>query len=177
MKWIHILARVENSWRVSDYTWRLWTNVVALVINRLMIPVWALFIISHCRVHLWKLLMPIFISEEIPTYHIIATPMIFFTHRSWIFCGIISPPFKFTFIKLIYLGRVTQICVKKLITIGSDNGLSPGRRLAIIWNNAVIYFIRHIGKNFSEFLIEIQTFTKKKVYFKMSSGDHLFSVL
>ena len=73
--------------------------------------------------------------------------------------GIISPPFKFTFIKLIYLGRVTQICVKKLTTIGSDNGLSPGRRLAIIWNNAVIYLIRHIGKNFSEFLIEIQTFT------------------
>ena len=31
-------------------------------------------------------------------------------------------------------GRVTHICIGKL-TIGSDNGLSPGRSRAIIWNN------------------------------------------
>ena len=29
-------------------------------------------------------------------------------------------------------GRVTHICVRKLTIIGSDNGLSPGRRQAII---------------------------------------------
>ena len=28
-------------------------------------------------------------------------------------------------------GRVTHICVSKLTIIGSDNGLSPGRRQAI----------------------------------------------
>ena len=33
-------------------------------------------------------------------------------------------------------GRVTHICVSKLTTIGSDNGLSPGRRQAIIWTKA-----------------------------------------
>ena len=33
---------------------------------------------------------------------------------------------------LTHLGRVTHICVSKLIIIGSDNGLSPGRRQAII---------------------------------------------
>ena len=33
-------------------------------------------------------------------------------------------------------GRVTHICVSKLNIIGSDNGLSPGRRQAIIWTNA-----------------------------------------
>ena len=33
-------------------------------------------------------------------------------------------------------GRVTHICVGKLTTIGSENGLSPGRRQAIIWTNA-----------------------------------------
>ena len=32
--------------------------------------------------------------------------------------------------------RVTHICVSNLIFIGSDNGLSPGRRQAIIWTNA-----------------------------------------
>ena len=33
---------------------------------------------------------------------------------------------------LTHWGRVTHICVRKLATIGSDNGLSPGRRQAII---------------------------------------------
>ena len=35
-------------------------------------------------------------------------------------------------------GRVTQICVSTLNIIGSDNGVSPGRRQAIIWTNAGI---------------------------------------
>ena len=30
---------------------------------------------------------------------------------------------------------MTHICVSKLTIIGSDNGLSPGRRQAIIWTN------------------------------------------
>ena len=34
--------------------------------------------------------------------------------------------------KLTHGGRVTHICVSKLTIIGSDNGLSPGRRQAII---------------------------------------------
>ena len=37
--------------------------------------------------------------------------------------------------------RVTHICVANLAIIGSDNGLSPGRRQAIIWTNAGILFI------------------------------------
>ena len=46
-------------------------------------------------------------------------------------------------------GRVTHICVSKLTTIGSDNGLSPGQRQAIIWTNAGILLIRPSGANFS----------------------------
>ena len=34
--------------------------------------------------------------------------------------------------------------------IGSDNGLSPDRRQAIIWTNAGILLIRSLGINFSE---------------------------
>ena len=52
-------------------------------------------------------------------------------------------------------GRVTHICVSKLNTIGSDNGLSPGRRQAIIGINAGILLIGPLGTNFSEDLIEI----------------------
>ena len=36
---------------------------------------------------------------------------------------------------LTHWGRVTHICVGNLTLIGSDNGLSPGRRHAIIWTN------------------------------------------
>ena len=67
-------------------------------------------------------------------------------------------------------GRVTHICVSKLIIIGSDNGLSPGRRQAIIWTNAGILLIWPLGTNFSEILIEIHAFSFKKMHLKMSSG-------
>ena len=43
---------------------------------------------------------------------------------------------------LTHWGRVTHICVDTNTNIGSDNGLSPGRRQAIIWTNAGILLIR-----------------------------------
>ena len=50
-----------------------------------------------------------------------------------------------------------------------DNGLSPDRRQAIIWTNAGILLIRPLGTNFSGILIEIHTFSFKKMHLKMSS--------
>ena len=66
---------------------------------------------------------------------------------------------------LTHCGRVTHIYVSRLTIIGSDNGLSPGRRQAIIWTNAGILLIWPLGTNFSEILIGIQTFS----FMKMSS--------
>ena len=60
-----------------------------------------------------------------------------------------------------------HICVSKQTIIGSDNGLSPGRRQAIIWMNAGILFIGPYEANLSEILIEIQTFSFKKMHLKM----------
>ena len=57
--------------------------------------------------------------------------------------------------ELTHWGRVTHSCVNKLPIIGSDNGLSPGRRQAVIWTNAGIVLIGPLGTNFSEILIEI----------------------
>ena len=71
---------------------------------------------------------------------------------------------------LTHWGWVTHICVSKLTSIASDNGLSPGQRQAIIWNTAGILFIGPLGTNFSEILIEIQTFSLKKIRLKMSSA-------
>ena len=69
---------------------------------------------------------------------------------------------------LTHWGRVMHICVGKLTIIGSDNGLSPGRRQAIIWTNAGLLLIWPLGTNFSEFLIEIQIFLLNKIGLKVS---------
>ena len=71
---------------------------------------------------------------------------------------------------LTHSGLVTHICVGKLTIVGSDNGLSPERRQAIIWTNAGILLTGPLGTNLSEVLIEIQTFWLKKIRLKMSSA-------
>ena len=68
---------------------------------------------------------------------------------------------------------MTHKCVNKLARMVSDNGLSPGRRQVIIWANARILLIGPLGTNFSEILVEICTFSVKKMHFKMSSGKWL----
>ena len=59
---------------------------------------------------------------------------------------------------------MTHICVGNLTIIGSDNGLSPGRRKAIILINDGILLIGPLGTNFSELLIEIQPFIQEKAF-------------
>ena len=66
---------------------------------------------------------------------------------------------------------MTHICVSKLTVIASDSGLSPGRRQAIIWNNDGILLIWPLATSFSKILIEIHSFSFKKMrHLKMSSG-------
>ena len=67
---------------------------------------------------------------------------------------------------------MAHIYVSKLTTIGSNNGLSPGRCQAIIWTNAGILLIGPSETNFRGILIEIHTFLFKKIHFKMSSGKY-----
>ena len=62
------------------------------------------------------------------------------------------------------------MCVGKLSIIGSDNGLSPERRQAIIRTNAGILLIGPLGTNFSEISFEILIFSFKKMRLKVSSG-------
>ena len=71
---------------------------------------------------------------------------------------------------LTHWGRVTHICINKLTIIGSYKGLSPGRRQAIVWTNAGILLIGPLGTNFTEILLEVHTFSLKKMHSKMSSG-------
>ena len=73
-------------------------------------------------------------------------------------CFLVSWPY------LTHWGRVTHICVNKLIIIGSDNGLSPGRRQAIIWTNAEILLIGPEGTKFSEILNEIHIYHSRNAF-------------
>ena len=74
---------------------------------------------------------------------------------------------------------MTHICDSKLTIIGSDNGLLPGRRQAIILTNAGILLIRILGTKFSEILSDIRTFWLKKYIWKchLQNGLYFVSVL
>ena len=71
---------------------------------------------------------------------------------------------------LTHWGRVTDLCVSKSTIIGSDNGLSPGWRQAIIWTNAGILFIGPLETNFNEILIKKYTFSFNNMHLKISSA-------
>ena len=71
---------------------------------------------------------------------------------------------------LTHWDRATHICVSNLTIIASDNGLSPGRRQAIIWTSAGMLLIGPLGTNFSEILVEIVAFSFKKTRLKVSSA-------
>ena len=68
------------------------------------------------------------------------------------------------------MSTIDAYMLKKTTIIGLDNGLSPGRRQAIIWTNAGILLIGPLGTNVSEILIIIHKFSFKKIHLKMSSG-------
>ena len=74
-----------------------------------------------------------------------------------------NPDTKFHAAVITHWGRVTHVCVSKPTIIGSDNGLSPGRRQAIIWTNDGILSIGPLEGNFSEILIAILTFSSENV--------------
>ena len=57
-----------------------------------------------------------------------------------------------------------HICVSKLTIIGSNNGLSPDQRQAIIWTNTVMLLTGPLGTIFDEILIEIHKFPLKKAF-------------
>ena len=65
---------------------------------------------------------------------------------------------------------MTTTPLRNLTIIGSDDGLSPGRHQAIIRTNAGLLLIEPLGTNFNEVLIEIHTFSFRKMHLKLSSG-------
>ena len=73
------------------------------------------------------------------------------------------------FITLTHWGRVMHICISKLIIIGSENDLEPGRRQPIIWTNAGVLLVRTSETHASEILSKTHKFPFKRMHLKMSS--------
>ena len=61
-----------------------------------------------------------------------------------------------------------HICDSNLTVINLDNGLSHEQCQTIIWTNAGMLLTWNLGTNFSEILIEIYTFSFKRMHLKMS---------
>ena len=70
----------------------------------------------------------------------------------------------------IVTGVTSVVGVPSTHLVGSDNGLSPGRRQAITRTNDGILLIGPLGTNFSEILSNIHTFSFKKMHLKTSSA-------
>ena len=71
---------------------------------------------------------------------------------------------------LTHWGRLTHTCIGNLTIIVSDSGLRPGQRKAIISTTAGILLTGPLGTDFSEILIEIITFSFKKMCLNVSSA-------
>ena len=69
--------------------------------------------------------------------------------------------------------RLSDTCMRQLI--GSDNGLSLGRRQAIVWANAGLFLIWPVETKFSELLNHNHTFSFKKMpwSWRLPNGGHL----
>ena len=70
------------------------------------------------------------------------------------------------FINALWITRYERWVIKAII--GSDNGLSPVRRQAIIWSNAGLLLIGLMRSTFIEIWIQIH-FLWKKIDLEMSS--------
>ena len=74
-------------------------------------------------------------------------------------------------IALTHWGRVTYMFFSTPTIMRLDNGLASGQCQAIIWTGDGILLIGPKGTNFIEILIEIHTFSFKKMHLKMLSGE------
>ena len=84
------------------------------------------------------------------------------------------------------LGWMMHICISKLTTISSDNGLSPVRCQSITWTCAGLLSIELLETSFSEIWIRILSFSFKKMHLKCHlpqwrpfcpGGDELINML
>ena len=100
-------------------------------------------------------------QQEICTWFVFCCVLLWFDSR-WFYLT------HWGWVTYIYIYMYT--CVTNLGHHWVKNGLSPVRRQAIIWTNAVSLSIGPLGTHFSQIVFQIQTFLFQKMHLKMSSG-------
>ena len=126
---------------------------------------------ANClRIHIFCVVTVVILLWN-TTYNSIATKLYMYTYTYR------SMPVLWTLKPLTHWSGVTYICDGDRTIIGSDNGLSPGRRQAIICTNAGKVLIGPLGTNFIEILIESLTFSFRKCVWKclLWNGGHVVS--
>ena len=78
--------------------------------------------------------------------------------------------YKMNYLSFNWLRPGDAYMLSKLAAIGSDNGLSPGRRQAIIWTKVGLLLIGLLGTNFNEISSEIIIFSFKTIRLNVSSA-------
>ena len=177
---IHLTGGFQNAilsvkWRLQILIW--WSYLTnSLTHCGLMMPYdirllgqhWFRFYVNHCWIidnwtHRKKLQWNLTTWKQLKEIHAVSQKIaekIFSAKMVAILFGALC-------VKLIHCwpgltgGWVTYICIGKLTIIGSDNGLPPGRRQAIIWTSAGILLTGPLRTNFNEILIRVQTFSLK----------------
>ena len=149
------------SWQLLMQHCRLlsWHPVVLPVTTKL--ASWQL-LMQHCRLLSWHpVVLPV--TTKLALWQLLIYNAVAYIMSMTSYKRNITP-------LLTHWGRVMHICIGNLTIIGSDNGLSPERRQAIIWTNAGILLIGPVGTNLSEISSKIHTFSFTKMHLKMSSG-------
>ena len=169
----------------TNVDWVRWCHMASLHLTEfslkydklvLNVPIYVVCHVSHIFVHLQVVSQYQHANFNLlinkPTFEIKQNLMIFSTVNPELNQGHLAQLSAI----LTHWGRLTHICVNKLTIIGSDNGLSPERRQAIIRTNAGILSIGTLGTNLSEILSEIHTFFSRKSIWKcLRNGSHFDS--
>ena len=74
-----------------------------------------------------------------------------------------------SYILACYMWWMMHICISELTIIGSDNGFLPDGCQVIIWTSMGLLLFVLLGTNFSANMIQICTFSFKKMYLKILS--------
>ena len=164
--WLLDLCNIYNSWMVSYWFASYFTKVFWMLvsINECLCDGIYVYIYIYRYIYIYTAFNGLIHMVYCLLYtYIISSPVITMST----FCDTILHCMG---VILTHWGRVTHIFVGNLTIIGSDKGLSPGRRQAIIWTNVGILLIGLLGTNFSEIQIEIRAFSFKNMRLKVSSA-------
>ena len=152
---------------VLDEVWRHVSTVVLIL--EVLVPHSSVILLRPCRYHNTRLSAgPLQTTQFDLSYSIFVD----FKYLKCVFANQLILFRMFRHFMSVYnltrWARVTHICIGNLTIISSDDGLSPGRREAIIWTDAGILLNGSLGTTVREICIDIHNVSFKKMHLTIS---------